>query len=278
MSLKTVRWFLTFYNFFALVSLKIENEKFKVSKVVAASNLLKMPLVFMFSSFVLVYPPLMEKIYDFELKPFDSFSLFAAISMWIAFSVMNISCFLFCVVQFSNRRKMQELGNICSKMKLQNKFQKKFQSNCRHESWKLLFIFVSLTLSQYATVFKGSLYTIACNFIISYPNMMLFAYASILKNFEYFVTAHLDSFQCNLNDAIERDSHKIETLLTQFRQIYNISEDFNKAFGSSFSIFITAFFLMSIFNVSFKREIHFPSIMSFLFQAGFQFNSICQTL
>lgn len=277
MSLNKVRRFLAFYNFFALLCLRIENGKFKVSNFVAIINLFKMPLVFAFSTFILTHPSLMDMIYNFEAAPFLTLSIFATIAMCITFSITNVSGFLFCAVQFSKRRQIQDLVNNCAKMKLENIFLEKFQSNCRNESWRLVFIFVSIALCQYFTTFKWSLLSMVCSLIILYPNMMLFAYASILKNFEYFLIAHLDSFECNLNDAIQRDSKKIEALLVQFGQIYKISEDFNSAFGPSFNIYITSFLFMSIFNASSFLRSPFSSVIFFL-HAGFQFSSICETL
>lgn len=253
MSLGKVRWFLHFYNFFGILSLKIKNEKFEISNTVAISNLLKMPFVYTFSSFVLMYPPLMEQIYDFEFAPFKTFSIFASISMWITFSVMNMTCFIFCVVQFFKRHQIRKLANICVKIKLRNDFLEKAHKRSRNESWKIFSIFALLAISQYASTLRGSLVTMVCNLIISYPNMLMLAYASFLKSFEFFLSAHLDSFQCNLNEAIIKNSKKIESLLAQFDHIYEISEEFNSAFGASFNLYISAFLLLTIFNVSFTE-------------------------
>lgn len=250
LSVMWIKFALHFYNLFSFSSLRFENGRFRVSKIIAVSNLIKLPLCSFLSILPVYYKPLQEKLYDFAEETVRNYSTFAVVSMVLTFVSLTVAEFSFCCIQVANRHKVAHLANALVNCSMDDQSRLDFKIECRQHSLLLLFLYIAMNMSQYLSMAKMSLFSIMMSIIFSYPSIVLFAFVSAVNTFENFVIALLRKLREDLKTCVKPSLMRKVEFYKRYQEIFDLVEFFNGTFAHQFTIFSVCFFIMSVFNVS----------------------------
>lgn len=130
---------------------------------------------------------------------------------------------------------------------------KNFKRRCLQNSCVIASIFIFTANAQYFGALKTSIATFFINFVFIYPDIMLFAFASYVKAAESFITAIMEEFKDDVIKIAKMKGKNVsrhcEKLSMKYKEIYDLSNQFNDTFGLTITGFITLGSSLTVFNV-----------------------------
>lgn len=256
MSQASPRIKLFMYNFGLVLSLKRENEVFKVSNCSAFFNLFKVPIVIFITIFAFAFPPLRDAIVLDTLMDLKDFSVFAIFSINITVAIVYTGLILLSLLQVKRRHQMCSFVNNWTQTFLEESFLLQFEKDCKTYSRWLVFVFLIISTIQYLGATKVSIPSFAFNFVFMFPNLVFFSVVSFVTSFESFIAASLNEFDRDLKEFSYQTSTQKEVkfknhlkLAKKYQNIYNLVEQFNNCFGTQLTLVTCHFTLMLIFGV-----------------------------
>lgn len=106
MSKVPFRSFFTFYNSTGTLSIKSSNHGLKTATPLALFNVLRIPLVSIFTFFLITRQEIRQAIFKQEFVDMEFFSIFTKILLLISSKIIHTSAVLLCQIQFFKRSEI----------------------------------------------------------------------------------------------------------------------------------------------------------------------------
>lgn len=219
-------------------------------------NLLKFPIV----SFFIFYTSLnnMAAIFRPSLVRLNSFSGFALFSVSIVVILQQAVLASIYILFFIKRHAIAKFMNNAVKICPTGKYLQKFKSSCIHNSFILATVFFVTEVVQYFGAFNVNIATFFLVLVYSYPVVMLFAFASFTKAAESFIGANMKEFRNSVAKEVrstdKQHSKRCENLSVKYKEIHDLSIQFNETFGLIITSFVTLGSSLTVFNVIYCDE------------------------
>lgn len=242
---------LIFYNFSSVLCLRFENGRYQVSKWQAILNLIKFPIVSIFVFYTSFN--YMAEIFQPSLVRLDSFSAFAKFSVTIVVFIQEAIFISLYILFFLKRHDVQNFMNNAVRICPKGKHLQNFRRLCIQNSLIIASIFFLGEVVQYFGAFNVSFATFLISIVYSYPFIMLFAFASFTKAAESFISSVLIEFRHHVTEEVKfGDKNKLkkcEKMSVKYKEIYDLSNQFNDTFGLIITSFVTLGSSLTVFNV-----------------------------
>lgn len=193
------------------------------------------------------------KIFKPVLVRLDSFSTFAVFSVTIVVFLHQVVVFSLYILFLIKRHAIQNFLNNAAKICPSQKYFLIFKYCCIKNSSVIAFVFLLTEAVQYFGSFNVNLSTFFVMIIYTYPFVMIFAFASFTKAVECFFSSILREFRDKLNEKIKSTDKKhlkyCENLSVKYKEIHDLSNQFNDTFGLIVTCFVTLGSSLTVFNV-----------------------------
>lgn len=250
------RFLLSYYNFSAISCFKLRDGKYQISIFMALCNVLKLPLVLIFSIYVIDNPSLRDEIFLKTLIVLKDFSPFSRFSITIVVILINLAMFILILLQVLKRNKIKNFTNTLIGKSLDEKYFVEFKKKASSHLLVLATVFVlSLSISYFGAFNVSTLSFFAC-LIYFFPHFVMIGFISFVLVFTNFVFASLKEFKDDLRMVSMTENHNQDfslenylRLSRKFQKLYELVEQFIDCFGSQLTIMTCYLTAMMVFNV-----------------------------
>lgn len=249
----TLRLILPLYSYLGILSIKSDkNSGFKTSKFHLVHNALKMPLVLIFSFFLLKNPQYFHGLHRNVFYHSEDYSIFLKLVTITTTQIVLVNSLYICIAQFVKRNEITKFMNHANKIVLNEECSKELKSVWKKEFAILAILFCFICIVQFTVRFKFTFFAVVAFTILLYSYVIATAFLSFMKTFEVFFFICLKDFKCRLRcDIIKTDfnANTIQDLMTRYQEIYDLNQEFNDIFGSQVTAMTCCFAIKSTSQV-----------------------------
>lgn len=252
MSRRLHRFALCFYNFSAILFMNFDKKVVSVSLWKALVNFLKILLMVMLTLFVFSNDSLSSKIMKQKITEIENFSKLSKIVTASILSMISLLTIALVILQILFRNRVRTLLINAFEFPLRSYFLIELEKNCVFDFKVLTIVLITKHISHYYGVCKISLISFAYSFVFLYGSLVPLAFVSLANCFEnFFVRALQDlqkelkvvsSYCCGNRDHFTKLSRK-------HQKLFELSRQFNKAFGMQMTLFVCCMAVLTAFCV-----------------------------
>lgn len=234
MSKVPFRSFFTFYNSTGTLSIKSSNHGLKTATPLALFNVLRIPLVSIFTFFQVTSQELRQAVYKHEFINMEFFSLFTKILLLISSEIIHSTAMLTCIINFWRRAHILRFLQEMFEVTIDDKYVKKLINRWKKDFAIITFIFLTIATLQFLAKLKFVLGSFAVWFLTAQPNIILTSFLSLTKSLERFFVILLKDFKNELRKTLELptvDFAAYRRLMEKYQKIYNLNRKFRQIFG-----------------------------------------------
>lgn len=274
MSKVSLRFFLLFFNTFGILSIRKNKNHLKTSNFLTLINIFKLPLVIVFSYFVLTNIPLRQFIYKddviFRNRYYSAFTKFLIL---VTGRIVHISTLATCLVNFHRRGKILNLIRRIYKMELSAEYALQLKLYWTRLFFILSFLILVVKITAFTSKMNISVLSLICHIITSIPYHIISGYLVLIKAFEIFFILALKDFRETLNVVLKRSNLNMKDyklLAVTYRDICEMNKYFGKAFGTQITIIVICVIAVLIFQVPTNFHYHKFTIIYFYIFSSFK--------
>lgn len=268
---------LSFYNFSATLCLTYDNHVYKVSKLVAFLNVLKITII------ILIAAPIAASLKESTLKFgfFDpaNFSIVSRVTMFCAAITIHASNFVLTIMQILWRNHIKDFMNEALESTPSERYLKIFQKLCIKNSMASGILFVLSSFLQYFSSMHVSFASAVIYILMVDSVEVILSFVSFVRNFENFVAVLLEEFRNDIKNLVNfekfqegSDEANYRKLSEKYQKIYNLVEKFNEAVGLQLTMITCLWVVMLVLQVTSMAKTSFKC--SYKYYSGFQWDTI----
>lgn len=252
MSRRLHRFALCFYNFSAILCMKFDKEIVSISLWKALVNFLKILSMVMLTLFVFSNDSVGSKILKQKLIEVENFSKLSKIVTASILSLLFLLTIALVILQISFRNRVRNLLNNAFQFPLRSYFLTELEKNCVFDIKVLTIVLLTKHIFHYYGVCKISLISFAYSFVFLYGSLVPIAFVSLANCFENFFVIALQDLQNEVkvvsSNSCGNQDH-FTKLSRKHQKLYELSQQFNKAFGLQMTLFVCCMAVLTAFCV-----------------------------
>lgn len=246
---------LSLFNFFSILCLKYEKKVFNISKIHSILNLVKLPLALALTFALSISAEFRKEVTRDEIVILENFSVFSIVLMVILSVLVDLTALLICFTQWLNRREIERIFNRASRFL-------KFLDNNQVAEFRIKILkinFVLFILSAWFILLQNSVLNLTWKALVSgllivYPFFVIINFWILLKFSELFFITCLRNYDRKVKIMLNNQSCVSENsetlLLIEHHDLYSLSQQFNKVFGTQITIVTCCVSLMTTLDVN----------------------------
>lgn len=250
------RFLISYYNFSAIFCFKLRDEKYQISNFIVLCNVIKLPLVLIFSVYVIDKPLLRDEIFLETLIVLKDFSPFSRFSISVVVILIDLSMFILIQLQVLQRHKIKNFTNTLISNSLDEKYFAEFKKKTTSHLLVLTSVSVLSLLFSYFGAFNVSILSFFASLIYFFPHCVMVGFISFVLLFTNFVLASLEEFKNDLRMVFMKENPDQDfsfqnylRLSRKYQKLYELVEQFNGCFGSQLTLITCYLSAMMVFNV-----------------------------
>lgn len=253
MSKRLFRSCLFLCNFLGISSLKLKNNKqFDVSQKTAFLNFFKSPIVILTSTSLSFYLPLRYEVFSQEIVELTGYSQFSVLIMMVFVYIEQVTSLSLCYINLYKNKSVLNFANNLLNQSIGAKYKTKFIQITKKKLGLTFLLAVVIVISQFLAAMSMTFLSILFFVILIYPFLSNFGGMALMKVYETFLIALLKDFKSKLKNEMAKSELNTEnflSLLNNYKNIYDLNEEFHKTFGTQLTILTCSITAMTTFQV-----------------------------